>query len=399
MKELNKKVFWTIFLLLSSFVLLVLMVLNVIYYRHELMSIERNLNFSNRDNNPKPPQNEENDNNMIFMDHEVYTIFIYQGQITEINYHGILNSDFDVNHIANLILKNDMETTVKIGNLYFSNYSYYYDYGNSIVIINTADSKESLQGMLFLSFLFFVVTELLLSIIVRYMTSWIVQPAKDAFDRQKNFIADASHELKTPLSVIMASADELKSNKTNQKYIENIQYESDRMKQLLTSMLDLSKLESGVTKENYKDENLSKIMEKVCLTFEGIAYEKNLTIESHIQELIMFHCSKEEMERLLSILLDNAIKHSKMNEKVTVSLKKERNLIHLSVMNVGDPIPEGEEEKIFERFYRVDKARNRKENRYGLGLAIAKNIVINHNGVIKASSKDGLTTFKIIFKK
>ena len=171
------------------------------------------------------------------------------------------------------------------------------------------------------------------------------------------------------------------------------------MKQLLTSMLDLSKLESGVTKENYKDENLSKIMEKVCLTFEGIAYEKNLTIETHIQELIMFHCSKEEIERLLSILLDNAIKHSKMNEKVTVSLKKERNLIHLSVMNVGNPIPEGEEEKIFERFYRVDKARNRKENRYGLGLAIAKNIVINHNGVIKASSKDGLTTFKIIFKK
>ena len=395
MKELSRKVFWTIFLILSFILFIGLLVLNVVYYRREYNDIERNLSFSLPRNMPMGPEMD----NMFFIDSEVYTVFIEDGKINEINYHGITNSTFDIDKIANQIVQTYSESKTKVGNLYFSNYSFYYEYGKSIVLIRTTDTKERLINMLFLSFLFFFVTELLLSIIVRGITSWIIQPAKDAFNKQKDFIADASHELKTPLSVIMASADELKTNKSNQKYIENIQYESDRMKNLITSMLDLSKLESGVTKNTYKDENLSKILEKMCLSFEGIAFEKNLMIDSQIQENIHFHCSKDEMERLISILLDNAIKHSDRNQPIHVSLKKDKSIISLQVSNTGDPIPEGSEEKIFERFYRADKARNRKDNRYGLGLAIAKNIVLNHNGTIKAFSKDRLTTFKIIFKK
>ena len=112
----------------------------------------------------------------------------------------------------------------------------------------------------------------------------------------------------------------------------------------------------------------------------------------------MMKMNESSIKQVMEILLDNAIKHSKDKGKVEVNLKEDNNIL-LTVSNLGDAIPKGEEEKIFERFYRVDKSRNRNDNRYGLGLAIAKNIVNLHNGTIKAYSKDGKTTFQINFKK
>ena len=97
--------------------------------------------------------------------------------------------------------------------------------------------------------------------------------------------------------------------------------------------------------------------------------------------------------------MDNAIKHSSIPGEIKVELKYDKSNILLEISNKGNPIPKGMEEKIFERFYRADEARNRNENRYGLGLAIAKNIVLNHNGTITASSSNGYTTFKILIKK
>jgi signal transduction histidine kinase len=120
-------------------------------------------------------------------------------------------------------------------------------------------------------------------------------------------------------------------------------------------------------------------------------------IETDIEENINFKCSKDEMERLVSILIDNAIKHSDKETAIRVKLYKSKNSINLKVINSGNPIAKGDEEKIFERFYRADKSRERSENRYGLGLAIAKKIVTNHGGTIKASSNDNDTEFKVIF--
>ena len=197
----------------------------------------------------------------------------------------------------------------------------------------------------------------------------------------------------------MASSDELKSDKKNIKYIENIKYESERMNNLIKSLLDLSKLENGVSINNYKDENISKIIEKTSSVFDSIAYEQRVSIETNIEKDIIFKCSKDEIERLISILIDNAIKHSYKDSVIKVNLYKDKNSIIIEVINTGNPINPGDEEKIFERFYRADKSRNREANRYGLGLAIAKNIVNNHKGNIKAFSKDNTTTFKIILKK
>lgn len=398
MKQLNRKVFVTIFSILSIFVLIGVIFYNFQSYKREYDSISRNLNFINEfrpnpiDSNIKRPDKKDI-GNMMIMDYEVYTVLLNDNEVDKIIGHSDTNSNFNIDKAIKQIMSN--EKGKKVSNLYLSSYAYNYS-DNSIIIVNTSNTSARLTLILIESLLVLVMMEIIIYFAVLFLTKKITKPAEEAFKKQKEFIADASHELKTPLAVIMASSDELKSDKKNSKYVENIKYESERMNNLIKGLLDLSKLEDGISINNYKEENISKIIEKTSLVFESIAYENNIRIDTNIKDNIMFNCNKDEIERLISIILDNAIKHSYKESIILVNVYKDKN-INIEITNEGDPIKDGDEEKIFERFYRDDKSRNRESNRYGLGLAIAKNIVINHKGTIKAYSKDNKTTFKIIF--
>ena len=411
MKELNRKVFKTIFLILSLFIVTGIVIYNVSSYKKEYDNVKRNLTFMEDRNTampeanpPEPKEPKENMpepkdrelENMMIMDYEVYSVKLNNNAIERIINHSNNTSNFDVESIAKTIITKDKE--IKIGNLYANKYAYNYT-KDTIVILNTKSINDRLVFTLTLSIVVLTLFEVIIYFISKELTKRITKPAQESFDKQRDFIADASHELKTPLAVIMASSDELKSDKKNEKYVDNIKYESERMSTLIKSLLDLSKLEKGIGIDNYKEENISKVIERISLTFEGIAFEQNVKIDTNIENDIMFKCSKEEIERLISIILDNAIKHSYKKSIVNVNVNKDKNNINIEIINKGDPIQPGDEEKIFERFYRADKSRNRDANRYGLGLAIAKNIVTNHNGTIKAYSKDGKTTFKINLKK
>ena len=408
MKELNKKVFKTIFIILSIFIVSGIVIYNVQSYKKEYDSVKRNLNFIEERNipqdlpepidlDPSAPEPKDRDlDNMMIMDYEVYTVKLNNKKIEKIINHSSSTGEFNVRSIAQKIINSNED--LKVGNLYNNKYSYNYK-ADTIVIINTKKINDRLLFTFVCSIMLLIVFEIIIFYISKKITKRITKPAQESFDKQKEFIADASHELKTPLAVIMASSDELKSDKKNQKYIDNIKYESERMSNLIKSLLDLSKLENGVSINSYKEEDISKIVEKICLTFEAIAFEQNIEIETNIEKGIMFKCSKEEIERLVSIILDNAIKHSYKKSLINVILNKDKNNINVEITNSGEPIKPGDEERIFERFYRADKSRNRDANRYGLGLAIAKNIVTNHNGTIKAKSENGKTTFKINLKK
>ena len=396
MNELNKKVFETIFLILSLFLLIGVIGYNLSIYTKEYNDVRRNLSFiEERDEFNHVPEDRDL-GNMMIMDYEVYTVILDEDEIERIVVHSNNQSNFNIEKVTNKIIKKG--EGLNIGNLYLNKYSYNYS-DDVIVVINTQNINDRLIVTLVKSLVLLFIFEIIIYYISKVMTKNITKPAEDAFKKQKDFIADASHELKTPLAVIMASSDELKNDKKNKKYVDNIKYESERMNNLIKSLLDLSKLENGISIDNYKEENISKIIEKVSLTFEAVAFEQNIEIETNIEKNITFKCSKDEIERLISILLDNAIKHSYKDSTIIVNLSKDKNNINIEITNSGDPIKAGDEEKIFERFYRADKSRNREANRYGLGLAIAKNIVTNHNGTIKAYSKDKKTTFKINLKK
>lgn len=406
MKELSRKVFLTVLGILSLFLTLSVVLINVVGYRREYEGVRRNLGLMNdhgmapRDEMPGPAPAFDDFENMRIMDYDVYTVELSSsGTVTRIFSLGNEESTFDAEAAADEILRKYSKDTLMVENLYAGKYSFNYKMDNSIIIINDASIAKKLRTLLVESLAIFIVIELLLIFISRLLTGWITKPAKEALERQKEFIADASHELKTPLAVIMASSDELVADESSGKYIENIKYESDRMNRLISGLLDLSKLEEDVSKESYKEENLSKIVEKTALVFEAVAFEQGITIETDIEDGITLNCSKDEIEKLVSTLLDNAIKHSDKDTAVSIRLSKSKSLVNIQITNKGEPIAPGDEEKIFERFYRADKSRSRSENRYGLGLAIAKRIVINHGGSIKAASdeKTGTTTFEVTF--
>ena len=418
MKKLERKVFLTIFVILTFFLIVSLVLINVVSYRREYESIRQNLNMiDERGNWARPgmlpfegfggmfegpsdmfegeekPEN-RGEENMMFGENEIYIVDLENEFILQMFDHGD-SSSFDPKAAAEEIVSSNSSDAENICNLYTGSYSYKYVYGKTIVIINTESISAKIRKLLIESLILFVIVGLVIAAISKLVTGWITRPAKEAFDKQKEFIADASHELKTPLAVIMASSDELTGDAANARYIDNIKYESDRMNKLITGLLDLSKLEEGVSRESFKEENLTKIVEKTCLVFEGVAFEDGVGIDTEIESDISLNCSKEEMEKLVSTLVDNAVKHSEKNTSILVKLYRSKGAIVLKVVNTGEPIAPGDEEKIFERFYRADKSRNRSENRYGLGLAIAKSIVLNHNGTIKAYSEEGKTVFRV----
>ena len=406
MEKLEKKTFYTIFSIISVFILISVVIFNVQSYSEEYSGIKTNLSRMNviffGSLNKKPTNQDliiENLNDKIIMDYDFYTFILDRNNniIHKISHN---ENSFDNNIIskANKIISNNHKSNIKINSLYFSDISYNFKPGQYLVIVDTSNIRYRLLSLLSISVLLFILVEILVYYVAKKITKWIVSPVEETFNKQKDFIADASHELKTPLAVMMASIDCLEINKKNEKYINNMKSESDRMNNLITKLLDLSKSESSTNKELYTMNNLSKIVEKRALVFESLAFENNVKIDIKIEKDIMLKSSKSEIDEVVGILIDNAIKHSYQNSTIKVNLYREKNNIVLDIVNNGQDIPNCECDKIFERFYRSDKSRNRDANRYGLGLAIAKNIVNNHNGQIKAFSKDNFTTFRIIFK-
>ncbi len=405
METLKKKTFFTIFIIISLFAIFFAAFFNIQTYHQEYTGILNNLTRMRNLTNQRPepfdkemkPINDELHNRKV-MDYEVYT-FILNDQndiVDKISHSDNTISDEMIEKAKKIIAKNN-KSKIKIGCLFWNKNAYNYEEGKSLTIVNTSNTKTLLLTNLLISFLLVGIGEIVIYIISKRITKWITKPVLESFNREKEFVANASHELKTPLAVMMASIDCLDVNKKNEKWINNLKSESDKMSNLITRLLDLSKTEY-LKKENFSQNDISMIIEKRALTFESLAYEKKITIDTNIAEKINFLCHKESIDELASILIDNAINHGEENSKIKINLISDKSEIKLEVINKGDPIPPDECDKIFERFYRNDKSHNRKSGRYGLGLAIAKNIVASHNGTIRAYSKDGFTTLEVKFK-
>ena len=335
----------------------------------------------------------------IYLNFTIYTIVLddnghYQAIINNTNNDNYNESD--IINLANQIISNHQDK-LYLGNLYFDKYAYVFTNNNTLIIMDNTDVNTTLVNQLITNILLFILCEIIIFAITYIITKWIITPVKKSFEKQKIFVADASHELKTPLSVMIASADAYFIDKDD-KWVHNMKNESERMIKLVTELLDLAKNEQEQDLVMNKN-NLSDIIEASILTFESLFYEHKIKLKYDIEPHVELMCNEDLITELMGILIDNAIKHCEEKGKIIVNLTKKNKQIILEVKNMGLPIKKEDEEKIFERFYKVDTSRNRNSNNYGLGLAIAKNIVEKHHGSITAHSANGYTTFKVIWNQ
>ena len=404
MKKLRNKVFLVVFSLLTLFTVIITTTSTTRDYIEKSNSIREILTNASRmrkNDTKKPnfPNNREEDIRRIYLDFTIYTIVLdNNGNFSEIinNTNNDTYDEESIKKIANSIIYNH-ENNFYIGNLYIDKYSYAFTPDNTLVIMDNTNTNNILITKLVTNILIFVLCESIIFIITYFITKWIITPVEKSFEKQKIFVADASHELKTPLSVMIASADAYFNDK-DEKWVHNMKNESERMIKLVTDLLDLAKIDQNVDLV-IEEKNLSDIIEGSILTFESLFYDNKIKLKYNIEPDIKLLCNEDLITELMSILIDNAIKHCSDKGKINVNLTKKNKQITLEVINTGLPIKKEDEEKIFERFYKVDTSRNRNSNNYGLGLAIAKNIVEKHNGTISAHSSDGYTTFKIIWNQ
>ena len=278
-------------------------------------------------------------------------------------------------------------------------------YGNysHIRFVDVTDSHQMLRSLAFTLSGSGLAVLAIFFFISRYFAAQAVKPMEEAWEKQRRFIADASHELKTPLSVINANCGVLYANKEETlegqiKWVDSISRASDRMTGLVGSLLSLASLEDSKLELNNSPFDLSGEVEAAIGEMEAVAIEKGIRINKMIEPGIVVESDREQIRKILSILLDNAAKYTDSGGEVAVSLRKEKRNIVCLVRNSGAGIPEEDLPQVFDRFYRGDPARSSENNGYGLGLAIAKAIAAELGAELSAASAHGeYTEFSLTF--
>ncbi|MBR3767653.1 MAG: HAMP domain-containing histidine kinase [Clostridia bacterium] len=308
----------------------------------------------------------------------------------------VLQSGYSFGHINELNLFYN-KTDIKFGSrIAFSDSTQYFSYLETILFDGAI--------LIFLSSLF-------LWGIMRFLAKMSLKPVEKAWMQQKNFIADASHELKTPLTVILTNSGILKSHPEASvgqqiQWVDSTFEEATHMKELVDKLLLLAKTDDMNQKNMFTDVNLSDLTMQLALQYEPVAFEKGIMLYSDIDKDIHIDGDRVALNQIIHILLDNAIKYSDPEGEVTLSLKKrhtysfrkDTGYVYLSTRNTGTPIPQEDIPHLFERFYRSDKARTAGGG-YGLGLSICKNLAQLHNADISVTSDvENGTVFTVKFK-
>ncbi|MBQ4379169.1 MAG: HAMP domain-containing histidine kinase [Treponema sp.] len=309
-----------------------------------------------------------------------------------------LIQDFPINYTSEEIqtfvdeVLNVYHTTGKKCDMYSGAMFYILDlspFEKLICVLNRNSELKTLGKFYIYSVLLYILSIIVSVLISLPISKFMVKPAKDAFIKQKQFIADASHELKTPIAVIGANIDVLESEIKGNKWLEYIKTENRRMGELVKDLLYLAKNDAGRNELHFFDFDFSNAVENSILPFEVLAFESQKTLELNVQKGIICNGDEKSLKQIFIILVDNALKNSEEGAKITVTANGDDKRIVFKVHNTGAGIPKEELEKIFLRFYRSDYSRARKTGGYGLGLAIARTIAEDHGGTLTANSEVG----------
>ena len=310
------------------------------------------------------------------------------------NEFSFIIDDEDLLEIANTA----MMIGESVGYCYKYNVRYFIASTDNPNIYNIAICSCEMESQYMSKLMGVCIISLLISLIIVFIVSIFLskaftKPTEEAWTQQQQFIANASHELKTPLAVIIANNNILLNHKDEkigdkEQWIRNTQVEAEQMRSLLNDMLFLAKSDAKLAKEQNSVFNLSELLAFSTLPFDSIAYENNCEIILNICDGVKVKANESEVKSLISIVIDNAVKYSYPGKEILISLKTIKNKAEIKIRNFGPVIDKKEIPLIFERFYRGDESRSKVISGFGLGLSIAKNIVYANKGDIKCESDE-----------
>lgn len=257
-----------------------------------------------------------------------------------------------------------------------------------IIFLDCRRQLDNFQNFLLTTFGVSSIGLLSVFILMVYFSARIIKPFSDNYEKQKRFITDAGHELKTPLTIIEADTEVLEMDFGENEWLQDIQGQTKRLADLTNTLVMLSRMEEGANKDMKIELPLSDIVEEVCHTFQAPAKVQKKTLDNAIEPMISMKGDEKAIRGLITILLDNAVKYTNENGQISISLEKKKNRIYLSVFNTTEQISKEQIAHLFDRFYRTDASRNSQTGGYGLGLSIAAATVEAHKGKIIAETED-----------
>jgi len=298
--------------------------------------------------------------------------------------------------VLNTIVKKILSNKKRSGTVYRYKLRYLLrEEGQKILILGDYQRELNMLNKQALSTALLALVLILLFLPLDYFFStWAIRPSVQAMEKQKQFISDAGHELKTPLAVIAANLSLLEDQNLAPEtgdFIQNIAVMSKKMQGLVEKLLQLSRLEQKIF--TYGEMDYSRRVAEICLQMEALFFEEGMELEVDLeQNIVLKHAIESQVEEVLRIFLDNGRKYADKPSTLYVKLYREKNMAVLSVDSAGRSLSKEEFEKIFARFTRLDEARSQSES-FGLGLSIAKEIAGNHKGKIYGYGKNGRNCF------
>ena len=270
--------------------------------------------------------------------------------------------------------------------------------GSVVVFLNTLREQQSIRSLLILTLIVSFVSLAIVFVLVVLLSGRAIRPIANNIQQQKQFITDASHELKTPVTSISTSVDVIEMEHGEDEWTDNIKKQTKRMKKLVNELVALSRLDEENPIPDKEDFSLSTAAWEMAKIFESRAKGHNKDLKVDIEDDITMHGDQDSIRQMMSVLLDNAIRYSDDGAEIRFSVSRKKGKINIETFNTCDYDKPPDVDRLFDRFYRPDASRNDKTGGTGIGLAIAKAVVNAHQGKISASCPSGKTmTIRIVF--
>lgn len=268
--------------------------------------------------------------------------------------------------------------------------------GQTIVFMDVHSQTQSILAVIIVSIGIGLLCLIFMLLLVIALSKKAIKPIAENIERQKQFITDAGHEIKTPLAIILANTDAMELHNGENKWSKNIRKQTTRLGELMQRMLSLSKMDEGTAKLKFEELDITKLVKDTADSFKESADKKNIVIEKDIEENVYCKADKESMTQLINILLDNSVKYADEESVINIKLKNHDKHMKLSVSNACSNLPDVSPEKMFDRFYRGDSARTQKGGGFGIGLSVAQAVAQSHKGNITAKYKeDNVICFEV----